>query len=309
MTHADRRGHARAGDLGAHALGLLTPPETDAVDRHLIGCAECRLELAELRETAGVLDAVPPEMFLDGPPDTDLVLQRALRTIRAEAADLGDSATRTTDLFVGDRGVAPRAPVPPGRAEVGPPPGAVPLGKRPSGAGPLGPPSGAVPPGPASGAVPPGPASGAVPLGPRRERRERARSRRPVALVAAAVVAGGLLLGTGGVIGRVTAPETEITAAADGRVLEGSDGDVTMRTVVTPASGWVRLSAEVRGIPAGERCSLVVTSRDGSETVAGSWLTSAAGGVVEGSALVAPEDVVAVSVRNQGGQDFITLRA
>jgi anti-sigma factor RsiW len=304
MTHADRRGHARAGDLGAHALGLLTPLETDAVDRHLIGCAECRLELAELRETADVLDAVPPEMFLDGPPDTDLVLQRALRTIRAEAADLEDSATRTTDLFVGDRGVAPRGPVPPGRAEVGPPPGAVPLGQRPSGAGPLGPPS---------GAVPLGPASGAVPLGPRRERRERARSRRPVALVAAAVVAGGLLLGTGGVIGgaieRATAPETEITATADSRTLEGSDGDVTMRAVLTPASGWVRLSAEVRGIPAGERCTLVVTSRDGSETIAGSWLTSAAGGVVDGSALVAPDDVVAVTVRNQRGDDFITLRA
>jgi len=48
------------------------------------GCAMCRREYEELTEMTGVLGELPPEAFLDGPPDGDLVLQRTLRQIRAE---------------------------------------------------------------------------------------------------------------------------------------------------------------------------------------------------------------------------------
>jgi predicted anti-sigma-YlaC factor YlaD len=70
--------------LGAYALGALEPEEVRQVDEHLATCPECRAELAELEETKQFLGEVPPEAFLDGPPeDGDLLLQRTLRQVRA----------------------------------------------------------------------------------------------------------------------------------------------------------------------------------------------------------------------------------
>jgi hypothetical protein len=69
--------------LGAYALGALEPAEIREVDEHLATCAECRTELAELEEMKEFLGEVPPEAFLDGPPeDGDLLLQRTLREVR-----------------------------------------------------------------------------------------------------------------------------------------------------------------------------------------------------------------------------------
>jgi Putative zinc-finger len=76
--------HDRAA-LGAYALGALGPDETRAVDAHLAGCADCRAEVAEISELHAMLGEVPPEAFLDGPPeDGDLLLQRTLRQVRSE---------------------------------------------------------------------------------------------------------------------------------------------------------------------------------------------------------------------------------
>ncbi|MEU8225470.1 zf-HC2 domain-containing protein [Kribbella sp. NPDC048915] len=70
--------------LGAYALGALEPAEAAEVDAHLATCAECRAELAELTELKAFLGEVPPEAFLDGPPDDgDLLLQRTLHEVRA----------------------------------------------------------------------------------------------------------------------------------------------------------------------------------------------------------------------------------
>ena len=69
--------------LGAYALGALEPAEVAAVDEHLATCAECRAELAELNEMKDFLGEVPPEAFLEGPPEGgDLLLQRTLREVR-----------------------------------------------------------------------------------------------------------------------------------------------------------------------------------------------------------------------------------
>jgi Putative zinc-finger len=76
--------HDRAA-LGAYALGALDPDETRVVDAHLAGCPDCRAEVAELNELHAMLGEVPPEAFLDGPPeDGDLLLQRTLRQVRSE---------------------------------------------------------------------------------------------------------------------------------------------------------------------------------------------------------------------------------
>jgi len=69
--------------LGAYALGALEPAEVQEVDEHLATCAECRDELAELAQMKDFLGEVPPEAFLEGPPEGgDLLLQRTLREVR-----------------------------------------------------------------------------------------------------------------------------------------------------------------------------------------------------------------------------------
>ncbi|HZX02485.1 zf-HC2 domain-containing protein [Kribbella sp.] len=70
--------------LGAYALGALEPAEAAEVEAHLATCAECQDELAELTELKNLLGEVPPEAFLDGPPENgELMLQRTLREARA----------------------------------------------------------------------------------------------------------------------------------------------------------------------------------------------------------------------------------
>ena len=71
--------------LGGYALGVLDPAERRLVETHLVTCASCRLEVAELGEVTETLGSVPPEAFLEGPPPGgDLLLQRTLRQMRAE---------------------------------------------------------------------------------------------------------------------------------------------------------------------------------------------------------------------------------
>jgi hypothetical protein len=72
--------------VGAYVLGVLDPRERDDMEAHLAGCEACRAELAELEGVKGVLDELPPEALLHGPPDADLVLQKTLRQVRAESS-------------------------------------------------------------------------------------------------------------------------------------------------------------------------------------------------------------------------------
>jgi anti-sigma factor RsiW len=218
-------------ELGAHVLGLLDGDDARAVDAHLAVCGQCRQEWEELRAMAELLDEVPPEALLEGPPDGDLVLRRTLRQIRAEAR-----AGRRRRLVVGAA----------------------------------------------------------------------------VAAVALAVVLGG-----GVVVGRAMAPDPSVLAqppAPGTTILTGTGpGGAELTASVVPAAGWVRLTATVDGVPAGQRCRLVVVARDGSRAVAGSWLVSAAGEhdgtTLHGSAIVAPDQVAAVLVENEAGREFVVAPA
>lgn len=74
--------------LGAYALGALDPAEERAVHAHVSTCPECQRELAEFVDLRQALDQVPPEAFLDGPPDGgELLLRNTLRRVRAEAPE------------------------------------------------------------------------------------------------------------------------------------------------------------------------------------------------------------------------------
>ncbi|AIJ24854.1 transmembrane anti-sigma factor [Amycolatopsis methanolica 239] len=144
----------------------------------------------------------------------------------------------------------------------------------------------------------------------RRERDARVRRNRLVDGAAAVAIA----LGAGGVVlGRTTVPPT-VTAQEPGtRTVSGTDAmtGATMSVAVRPAAGWVRLTASVGGIPAGQKCRLVVVARDGSRVEAGSWLVSPAGErdgtALDGFALVAPAEVAAVVVENLDGRRFVEV--
>jgi len=81
-----------------------------------------------------------------------------------------------------------------------------------------------------------------------------------------------------------------------------------MRATVRPAAGWVRVSATVTGVPAGEQCRLFVVARDGSREPAGSWLASSSGSTtLDGAALMAPADVAAVQAETYAGQILVAV--
>ena len=84
-----------------------------------------------------------------------------------------------------------------------------------------------------------------------------------------------------------------------------------MTVSVLPAAGWVRITATVAGIPAGEQCKLEVVGRTGTAVLAGSWLVSEAGEAngtpLNGSALIDPSEVTAVRVVNTAGKQFVNV--
>ncbi|MBU2665382.1 zf-HC2 domain-containing protein [Actinoplanes bogorensis] len=153
----------------------------------------------------------------------------------------------------------------------------------------------------------------------RGERTRGERQRQAVWLSAAAVVAVAVL-GGGVLLGRGTAPSEPVaggevvpTVGSDVRTGSATDSGTgaTMTVALSPAAGWVRVHAAVSGIAAGEQCRLIVVAKDGSRREAGSWLVSekaaTEGGTVDGSALVAPADVASVQVETFAGRPLVTV--
>ncbi|MFJ9786327.1 anti-sigma factor family protein [Amycolatopsis sp. NPDC101161] len=230
--------------LGAYALGALDANEAaDFERRHLQTCAQCRFDLNELVALRESLDEVPPEAFLDGPPEGgDLLLQKTLRRVRDEEQAL------------------------------------------------------------------PARSSG------------RSTSRRGLALVAAAVLVvaalgGGILVGrqTGGGSEPIAipAPPTDVpgTKSAEGR--DPTTG-VQLAASVSPFQGWVRVNVAVKGVKAGEQCLLQVVTKEGQAVTAGSWKVSAKwesqGFSLDGSALVAPDDVKSVDIVTVDGRKLVSAQ-
>ena len=226
--------------LGAYALGALDPGEAaDFERRHLQTCAQCRFDLNELVALRESLDEVPPEAFLDGPPEGgDLLLQKTLRRVRDEET---------------------AAPV-----------------------------------------------------------RSGGSSRRGLALVAAAVLVVAAL-GGGILVGRQTsssdpqlalpAPDVPGTKSVEGR--DPTTG-VQLAASVAPFQGWVRVNVAVKGVKAGEQCLLQVVTKEGQAVTAGSWKVSekweSQGFSLDGSALVAPDDVKSVDIVTVDGRKLVSAQ-
>ena len=216
--------------LGAYALGGLDPREAQLVHDHLQTCPDCRREVAEFADLRASMDDVPPEAFLDGPPEgADLILRRTIRAARGEA---------------------PQA-----------------LATKP---------------------------------------------RRSLTLVAASVIiAAAVALGGGILIGRVTAPDGSSQVAQNPREATDPQTGAAMTVALTRQTGWIRVHAVAKGIPAGEPCQLLVVRKDGGTILAGSWLVSEKGAregtTLDGSALVDPNDVQSVDVVTTNGKRYVSV--
>lgn len=164
----------------------------------------------------------------------------------------------------------------------------------------------------------------------RQVRGERAASaRRRVGLAGLAVAAslaavfwaGTQLGGDREQVGALPAPPSPTASAVPSapvpgtRVASATDRGTgaRMNVQVTPAAKWVRVHAAVTGIPAGERCRLVVVAKDGTRSTAGGWVVGTAehgegkGASLDGSAAVDPANVREVLVENESGRTFVSV--
>ncbi|MFF5085403.1 anti-sigma factor family protein [Actinoplanes sp. NPDC000266] len=149
------------------------------------------------------------------------------------------------------------------------------------------------------------------------------RHRYTALLASAAAVVAVAVIGAGVLAGRATAPETptaqppiastlptDVPGTRTGTAVDPTTG-ARITAAVAPAPGWVRVTAAVSGIPAGERCVLEVVAKDGYAVQAGSWIVSPAGEsggtTLNGSALIDPADVASVRVVNTAGKQFTSV--
>jgi hypothetical protein len=137
-------------------------------------------------------------------------------------------------------------------------------------------------------------------------------------VAAIALVGGGVVAGRQSVVPVVAVPTPTPSATATATAVAGTftvaATDATtgaqLSARVVPAAGWVRVTAQVKGIAAGQRCRVIVVAKDGRREIAGSWLVSEAGAAngttLDGSAIVPPDQVGAVVVENENGAQFVS---
>jgi hypothetical protein len=86
-----------------------------------------------------------------------------------------------------------------------------------------------------------------------------------------------------------------------------------MTVAMTAAPGWIRLHIKVDGVPAGKRCVLQVIPKSGPPIQAGSWLVGPNGAKqgtsLDGTALIAADDVASIDVITDDGQRVVSVPA
>ncbi|MEV4315138.1 zf-HC2 domain-containing protein [Actinocrispum sp. NPDC049592] len=130
-------------------------------------------------------------------------------------------------------------------------------------------------------------------------------ARRLAAVAAAVVIAGGALVG-GIAIGSSGTTTPGVSFAA-----EDASTHAKMDVKVESLQGWVKLHANASGIKAGEPCQLVVTGKDGTQRLAGSWLVSskgeAEGTMIDGAAIMPPKDIKSIDVITTTNRKLVSV--
>jgi anti-sigma factor RsiW len=130
-------------------------------------------------------------------------------------------------------------------------------------------------------------------------------ARRLAAVAAAVVIAGGALFGGIAIGSSGSGPAGVAFTAQD------TATNAKLDVKVEKLAGWVKVHANASGIKAGEPCQLVVTAKDGTQRLAGSWLVSSKGESegteLDGAALIAPQDVKSVDVITMDNRKLVSV--
>ncbi|ONI71042.1 hypothetical protein ALI144C_51775 [Actinosynnema sp. ALI-1.44] len=134
--------------------------------------------------------------------------------------------------------------------------------------------------------------------------------RRLAAVAAAVVIVGGALAGGIAIGGGSDTPPAQEAVGVPFAATDQATG-AKMDVKVEALAGWVKLHAKVAGIKQGEKCQLIVTGKDGTQKVAGSWLVTEkaedAGTSLDAPALVDPKDVKSVDVITFDGRKLVSV--
>lgn len=275
MTHDEHR-----EALGAYVLDALEPWENRRVEEHLLSCADCQEEFAELSAVPVLLAQLPTHAVLERYADDDL----------ADVTPLPSPSTKPAPA------PAPAsAPAPVAKPEVTRPEPVRPEPTRPE------------------------PARPAAPSGSRKRRRWGGRVRRPLTLgIAASVLVGGLTAGAVAVaLTGSGKPQPRSTATASAgvttRQLTGSNlgnasrGRATLSTVGPNTEIYVSVS----GLTPGDQYQWYVVNAAGSKQSLGNFAVphDEYTGPASTQALtaIALKDIASIEIDDPNGQVVLTL--
>lgn len=137
---------------------------------------------------------------------------------------------------------------------------------------------------------------------------QHAKPRRWPGYLAAAAVAAVVAFGGAAVYLQNQAPGTNIATTRTGEAT--APGGIKLVTEISPSSqDRYLVSAKINGLPAAQKCKLVVIGKDGSKTEAHSWTSTEKarvdGSTVSGMVSVTPDQVKAIAVENAEGKAFV----
>ena len=136
---------------------------------------------------------------------------------------------------------------------------------------------------------------------------QHAKPRRWPGYLAAAAVAAVVAFGGGAVLMQDRTPDTSISASRSG---EGTSGAIKLVAEVAPSSqDRYLVTAKIDGLPAAQKCKLVVIGADGKKAEAHVWTSSEKGRVegvtVRGMVSVPLDQVKSVAIENGEGKAFV----
>lgn len=136
---------------------------------------------------------------------------------------------------------------------------------------------------------------------------QHAKPRRWPGYLAAAAVAAVVAFGGAAVLLQNQTPGTNIATSRTG---EATAGGIKMVAEIAPSSqDRYMVTADINGLPAAQKCKLIVLKTDGSRTEAFAWTSTEKGRVegakVRGVVSVPPDQVKSVMVENAEGKAFV----
>ncbi len=136
---------------------------------------------------------------------------------------------------------------------------------------------------------------------------QHAKPRRWPAYLAAAAVAAVVAFGGGAALMQDQTPDSQTASPYTGEATAG--GIKLVAEVAQSSQDRYLVTAKINGLPAAQKCKLVVIGTDGKKTEAHVWTSTEKGRVdgvtVRGMVSVPPDQVKSVAIENAEGKSFI----